>query len=134
MLWAYGGWRLAGADYLAFFDTSIPKRATYGATARDWMLDPTGKTSGKTADSAWYSLGLRMRDEGRGLEYWHTGTFKRRLAPDAQGPLAVETSNLAVRIADGTSWFIHSTPLILGGARAELDRELLIAYRSIRRW
>ena len=130
VLWSFGGWRMAGADYLAFFETLDPARATFGATIRDWILDPNGKTYGRS-QFTWYSLGLRMRDEGRGLEYWHTGTFRRRLAADAQGPLSTETSNLAVHTADGTSWFIHSTPLVLGGARAELDRELLKAHQGL---
>lgn len=131
VLWSFGGWRMAGADYLAFLDSLDPARATFDATTRGWMLDPNGKTYGNAARLAWYSLGLRMRDEGRGLEYWHTGTFRRRLPPDAQGPLSIETSNLAVHIADGTSWFMHSTPLVLGGARAELDRELLKVHRAL---
>jgi hypothetical protein len=131
VLWSFAGWRMAGADYLAFFETLAPALATFGATTRDWALDPAGKTFGKTARLNWCSLGLRMRDEGRGLEYWHTGTFRRRLTPDAQGPLSIETSNLAVRIADGTSWFVHSAPLVLGGARAELDRDLLKAHQGM---
>jgi dienelactone hydrolase len=133
VLWSFGGWRMAGADYLTFFDSLDPTRATFGADTRDWILDRNGKTYGKTAKLSWYSLGLRMRDEGRGLEYWHTGTFRRRLAPDERGPLSIETSNLAVHIADGTSWFMHSTPLVLGGARAELDRELLKVHRALER-
>ena len=100
---------------------------------RAWTLDPTAKTFGPASPKNWYGPGIRIRDAGRGLELWHTGTWRRRVPPDAQGPRSAETSLLAVRIADGTSWFIHSTPLVLDGARNELDRELLTAYRSIRR-
>jgi CubicO group peptidase (beta-lactamase class C family) len=134
VLWATGGWRMAGADYLAFLDQHDPDRATWGSAVRSWTLDPTAKTFGPASPKNWYGPGIRIRDAGRGLELWHTGTWRRRLPPDAQGPRAAETSLLAVRIADGTSWFIHSTPLVLDGARNELDRELLTAYRSIRRW
>ena len=134
VLWATGGWRMAGADYLAFLDQHDLDRPTWGSAVRDWTLDPTAKTFGKAKPQNWYGPGIRIRDAGRGLELWHTGTWRRRLQPDAQGPRAAETSLLAVRIADGTSWFIHSTPVVLDGARIELDRELLIAYRSIRHW
>ncbi len=130
VLWSFGGWRMAGADYLAFFETADPARAMYGTDVRDWVLDPSDKSYGK-GSRAWYALGQRMRNEGRGLEYWHTGTFRRRLPPDKAGALSVDTSNLAVHIDDGTSWFMHSTPVILGGARAELDRELLKAHRAL---
>ena len=133
VMWSFGGWRMTGADYLAFFETINPARADFGTTARDWMLDPSGKTYGKGAGSRWYGLGVRMRDEGRGLELWHTGTWRRRLAPDAQGERSIETSNLAIWISDGTSWFVHSTPVVLDGARAELDRELLNAHQRMRR-
>jgi hypothetical protein len=39
-----------------------------------------------------------------------------------------------MRVADGTSWFVHSKPLVLGRARAELDEALLRAYQAVRRW
>jgi hypothetical protein len=51
---------------------------------------------------------------------------------DSDGPLSANTSTLALRIADGTSWFVHSTPVLLGGARAELDRELIRAHDTVR--
>ena len=64
---------------------------------------------------------------------WSIGT--REPSDDAWRPtsraLSVDTSNLAVHIDDGTSWFIHSTPLVLGGARAELDRDLLKAHQGL---
>lgn len=58
----------------------------------------------------------------------------RRMAAEAQGLLAADTSTFAMHLADGTSWFVHSSPLALGGARVELDRELLRAYQAVRAW
>jgi hypothetical protein len=55
---------MAGADYLAFFGTLDPARATFGATTRHWILDPNGKTYGKPAQLTWYSLGLRCAMRG----------------------------------------------------------------------
>ena len=78
--------------------------------------------------------GSASRDAGRGVEIWHTGSWRRQMPPDARGPLSVDTSTFAIRIADGTSWFVHSTPLVLGEARAELDQEMLRAYRAVRTW
>jgi CubicO group peptidase (beta-lactamase class C family) len=134
VLWATGGWRMTGADYLAVFEQLDPKRATFGALMRDWTIDPKGKVYGSAKPRNWYGPGIRMRDTGHGLEFWHTGTWRRRLAADATGPRSAETSLLAVQVADGTSWFVHSTPVVLDGARLELDRDLLAAYRSVRRW
>ena len=131
---SYGGWQMTGADYLAFFEQFDPVDVRLGATTRDWMLDKSGKTYGRASYPAWYGPGVRLRDAGRGIETWHTGSWRRQLVPDAQGPRSVETSTFAMRIADGTSWFVHSTPLVLGGARTELDQELLRAYRSVTSW
>jgi len=131
---SYGGWRMRGADYLAFFEQFNPTEAKFGTKMRDWMLDRTGKTYGKTRYPVWYGPGVRLRDAGRGIEIWHTGSWRRQLRPDAQGPLSADTSTFAMRLSDGTSWFVHSTPLVTGGARAELDRELQRAYRGVKSW
>ena len=131
---SYGGWRMTGADYLAFFDRFDPAAAALGTKTRDWMLDKTGKLYGNTNYPAWYGLGVRLRDAGRGIEISHTGSWQRQLPADRQGPLSANTSTLALRIADGTSWFVHSTPLVRGGARAELYEEILRAYRAVRTW
>lgn len=131
---AYGGWHMRGADYLAFFDTFDTTRAVHGEAIRDWMLEPEGKTFGTAKPPSWYGPGLRLRDQGRGLEYSHTGSWRRQLSPDALGPRNVETSTLAVRMADGTSWFVHSLPLVLDGARNELDRELVRVHPSVQAW
>jgi CubicO group peptidase (beta-lactamase class C family) len=131
---SFGGWRMTGADYLAFFEQFDPAAAKLGGATRNWMLDKRGKTYGKTTYPVWYGPGVRLRDAGRGIEVWHTGSWRRRLPPDAQGPLSIETSTFAMRVADGTSWFVHSTPLVLDGARAELTGDLLRAYQAVRTW
>jgi hypothetical protein len=124
---------MAGADYLAFYDTFDRHSPILGRRAADWMLSPSGKTYGKTSHLMWYGLGVRLRDRGEGVEVWHTGSWARRLSPDATGPRTANTSTLAFRAADGTSWFVHSTPLVLGDARNELNDALLHAYRSVKR-
>jgi CubicO group peptidase (beta-lactamase class C family) len=134
VLSSMGGWRMNGADYLAFFDQFDPARATLGKKTTDWMLDKAGKTYGKTSYPSWYGPGIRLRDAGRGIEIWHTGSWRRQMPPDNQGPLSAETSTFAMRMADGTSWFVHSIPPVLGEARVELDAELLRAYGAVRSW
>lgn len=134
VLWSTGGWRMTGADYLAFLDQHDPERATWGREVRDWTLDRRGKVIGTAKSQSWYGLGLRFGDAARSPEFWHTGTWRRRLAPDAQGPRSVETSLLAMRIEDGTSLFIHATPIVLDGARNELRRDLLRAHKAVREW
>jgi hypothetical protein len=125
---------MSGANYLAFLDQFDPAAAKLGSTTRDWMLDKTDKNYGKSGHPVWYGPGLRLRDEGRGIEIWHTGSWRRKMPPDAEGPRGPETSTFAMRIADGTSWFVHSTPLVPRGARAELDPELRRAYQAVRNW
>jgi len=53
---------------------------------------------------------------------------------DAEEPRSINTSTFAMRLADGTSWFVYSTPLVLGGARLELRDELLQADPAVRTW
>jgi hypothetical protein len=36
---SFGGWRMNGADYLAFLETLDPVRAIYGPVVQRWMLD-----------------------------------------------------------------------------------------------
>lgn len=129
---AYGGWRMRGEDYLRFFDSIDPARAAWGNAVRDWMLDRTGKSLRAAGGREWYGLGVLMRETDDGIEIWHTGSWRRRMAPDAIGPRSAETSTLAYRAADGTSWFVHALPLVLDGARAELARALVEANRNTR--
>ena len=75
-----------GADYLAFFDQFDPSGAALGRKTTDWMLEKAGKTYGKTGYPSWYGPGVRLRDAGRGIEIWHTGSWRRQLPPDNQGP------------------------------------------------
>jgi CubicO group peptidase (beta-lactamase class C family) len=131
---SYGGWRMRGADYLAFLEQLDPAGAKLGPQTIAWMLDRSDKTYGKTSYPVWYGPGIRLRDAGRGIELWHTGSWRRRPPPGAPSRVTGETSTFAMRLADGTSWFVHSLPVALEGARGELDRELLRAYRAVRRW
>jgi CubicO group peptidase (beta-lactamase class C family)/dienelactone hydrolase len=135
VLWSTGGWRMTGADYLAFFDQLDPARAKFGPAIRNWMLDPSGKTFGTRNPPSWYALGVMVRGNDKSRVISHTGSWRATIGPrNPKRPRISETSTLAIRSADGTSWFVHHVPRILGGARAELERELLIAHRSVRTW
>lgn len=135
VLWSTGGWRMTGADYLAFFDQLDPAGAKFGPAIRDWMLDPTGKTLGTSKPPSWYGLGVGVRGDNKNRVISHTGTWRAPIGPrDANNSGVSETSTLALRAADGTSWFVHYVPRILGGARGELVRELLKAHQSVRTW
>lgn len=135
VLWSTGGWRMTGADYLAFLDQLDPAHAKFGPAIRDWMLDPSGKTLGTSKPPSWYGLGVGIRGDGKDRLISHTGTWHATIGPrDAKNSGISETSTLALRAVDGTSWFVHYVPRILGGARGELVRELLKAQRSIRTW
>ena len=134
VLWSYGGWRMTGADYLAFYETFDSRVPTLGARAFEWMASRPGKTYGRTSYPVWYGLGVRQRDRGQGLEIWHTGSWSRRLPPDATGSRNANTSTLVFRSAAGLSMFVHSTPLVTGNARNDLLDNLIRAARSITAW
>jgi len=133
-LWSYGGWRMTGADYLAFYETFDPRVSRLGTRAFEWMASRPGKTYGRTSYPVWYGLGVRQRDRGQGLEIWHTGSWSRRLPPDSTGTRSANTSTLAFRSADGLSLFVHSAPLVRGNARNELLDELIRTARSVTTW
>lgn len=75
---------------------------------------------------------MRLRDRGAGAEIWHAGSWVIRYSPDSASPRPVNTSTLVFRAADGTSWFVHSVPVVRGNARNESNDKLLLAYRSIK--
>ena len=123
VLWSFGGWRLTPADYLAFYDQFDPARNVFGATAKTWMLSPAGRTT--SADGqVWYGFGTYLRRIETGFNIWHTGSW--RLA---------NIQTFAVRRADGTEYFVwaNHAPTITG-MRGELDREMLRAYRAVKKW
>ena len=91
-----GGWRMSGRRLSRLSRSIRSQRERLGKETRDWMLDKTGKTYGKTSYPVWYGPGFRLRDAGRGVEIWHTGSWRRQMPPDAQGPLS-ETSTFAMR-------------------------------------
>ena len=130
----YGGWRLSGRDYLAFFETFDVAGGRLGPELRTWMLASEGKTYGKAKPPIWYGPGIRLRQDMEGVVVWHGGQWGRTLPPDDKGPLSTNFNTLAMRMPDGTSWFVWASPSVSAGARTELDRELLAAYRKVTRW
>ena len=126
---------MTGADYLAFLEQLDPKRAAFGMAMSAWMLDPADKAFGTSHPQSWYGPGIRLRDQGRGIEVWHTGSWRRILAPDQIGSRSTDTRTFAMRVSDGTSWFVHhSAPSSLEIARFELDRDLRHAYELVKEW
>ena len=134
VLWAFGGWRMDGANYLAFYEIFDPRTSPLGPRAFEWMSNRSGKTYGRTKYPVWYGLGVRLRDRGQGLEVWHTGSWSRRLPTAVATSRDVNTSTLAFRSMTGLSLFVHSQPLVGGDARNELLDQLILAARSIKQW
>jgi CubicO group peptidase (beta-lactamase class C family) len=129
-----GGWRMRGADYLAFLDLFAADDMRLGAAAKAWMLDPEGKRV-PFDDTAWYGLGTLVRKAERGVDVWHWGSWD--YTPDKGEKGTVRTSFVAhaQRLADGTAWFVHAEPRVEEGApRTALIDALLNAYRSVRTW
>ena len=131
---AMGGWRMKAADYLAFLDLFAVDNSQLGAGAKEWMLAPDGKHAPFDA-TAWYGLGTLMRKADRGLDVWHWGSWD--YTPDKGERGTVRTSFVAhaMRLSDGTAWFVHAEPRVEEGApRRELADGLLNAYRSVKNW
>ena len=130
----YGGWRLTGRDYLAFFETFDVAGGRLGADLHAWMLESENKTYGKAKSPSWYGPGVRLRREKEGIVVWHGGQWGRTLPADSIGPLSANFNTLAMRMPDGTSWFVWAIPSVSAEARTALDRELLAAYRKVQKW
>ena len=129
-----GGWRMRGEDYLAFFDLFAPDDARLGAVAKQWMLDPTGK-SVPFDPAAWYGLGALVRKAERGADVWHWGSWDYTPEPGEKGTVRTSFVAHATRLADGTTWFVYAEPRVEEGApRAALSDALANAYRSVRKW
>jgi len=131
---AMGGWRMRGEDYLKFFDLLDPAEPLLGAAAKTWMLD-SGAKSVPFDSTAWYGLGTYLRKAEHGVDIWHWGSWD--YTPEA-GEKGTERSSFvayAMRMSDGTAWFVHAEPRVEEGApRRELAAALLQAYRSVKRW
>ena len=127
---AMGAWRMKGEDYLRFLDLFAAEDERLGAVAKAWMAEPQGK-SVPFDPSAWYGLGVLARKAERGLEVWHWGSWD--YTPDKGEKGTVRTSFVAhaMRLADGTAWFVYANPRVEEGApRAALTDALLRAYHS----
>jgi len=129
-----GGWRMRGEDYLKFLDQLDPDKWFLGTAAKAWMLDPGAKAI-PFDSTAWYGLGTYLREGEHGVDIWHWGSWD--YTPEA-GERGTERSSFvayAMRMSDGTAWFVHAEPRVEEGApRRELADALLKAYRSVKRW
>lgn len=72
---SHGGW-LASAVDMTRFCTALDATGRYpvlneSAIAQTFAVPPTGKDG----DGSWYGLGWNVRDEGGGLNTWHSGSF-----------------------------------------------------------
>ena len=131
---AMGAWRMTGEDYLKFLDLFGAEHKQLGVVAKAWMAEPHGK-SVPFDPSAWYGLGVLARKAEGGVDVWHWGSWD--YTPDKGEKGTVRTSFVAhaMRLADGTAWFVYANPRVEEGApRAALTDALLRAYRSIERW
>jgi CubicO group peptidase (beta-lactamase class C family) len=124
VLWSFAGWRMTADDYLTLLDLFAADDGRLGKAAKQWMLDPAGKAIAAGGE-AWYGLGIYMRKGAKGVNLWHFGSWANRKK---------SMLTLAVRQDDGTGWFVYVSPRPPKGSGAELERELLAAYRGVKRW
>jgi CubicO group peptidase (beta-lactamase class C family) len=135
VLWAFGGWRMTGADYLKFFETFDPAGNRLSASTKAWMLSSDGKDVGTVGvDEPWYALGTNVRRFGPGFNFWHWGLWHYNLSYSKAGPLSANFMAFAVRAFDGTAWFVATTPSAEDAARKELDRALWNARWAVKSW
>ncbi len=79
VLWAFGGWRMDGANYLAFYEIFDPRTSPLGPRVFEWMANTSGKTYGITKYPVWYGLRVRQRNRSqvtRVTNFW-TNSFWR---------------------------------------------------------
>src|SRR5262245_8342866 len=128
---AMGGWRMRAEDFLIFLDLFAAEDARLGTAAKIWMLDPAGKTVPFDA-AAWYGLGPLVRKADAGVDVWHWGSWDYWPDKGERGTVRTSFVNYAMRLADGTAWFVHAQPRVEEGApRAKLVERLVNAYRSV---
>ena len=101
-------WR-SSSNSIRLLQSSARRRGT-GCWTRPGRPTGSPATRPGTAPAYAYAMSVAASKCGtldRGAANWPPMRRDRAL---------VETSTFAMRIADGTSWFVHSTPLVLGGA------------------
>jgi len=134
VMWSFGGWRMAAADYLAFLDVFDSGDARLGNAAKSWMLDSAGKGAG---GESWYGLGTYVRKSDTGVNLRHFGSWFYKGAGLNAGS-GTSFLTLAARQSDGTAWFVYVSPRPPRDEEQrpgpELERALLDAYRGIKIW
>lgn len=103
--YAAGGWALSGSEYLRFFERMPPSSAWLGPELAQWSLDAKGKEIGA---SAFYSLGLVIRQSGIGAGISHTGALSWNQQSPRNGRLQKSSQTYAVRDAAGISLFVYA--------------------------
>lgn len=127
VLWSFAGWSMTADDYLRFLDIFTVEDRRLGAVAKDWMLDPGGKTVSANGEM-WYGLGTYLRKGDQGVNLRHFGSWADRKR---------SILTLAVRQSDGTAWFVFASPRPRAKEEQpgmKLERELLAAYRGVKTW
>jgi CubicO group peptidase (beta-lactamase class C family) len=131
---AYGGWRLSADAYLAFLDLFAAADTRLGRVAKAWMLSPEGKITSRDGQ-VWYGLGTNVRKAGDGVNVWHWGSWRFNMTGAKDGTLRSSFVTFAVRLNEGTGWFVQATPQVAEGPpRAELDRTLWDVFRAVKKW
>jgi CubicO group peptidase (beta-lactamase class C family) len=133
VMWSYGGWRMTGDDYLTFLDLFAAEDQRLGGAAKSWMLDPTSKAAG---GAFWYGLGTYLIKAEHGVTVRHFGSWAYNMRGARDGTLRTSFLTFAARQGDGTAWFVYVTPRVAqeGKPGEELARDLLAAYRAVRKW
>ncbi|HKU93621.1 MAG TPA: serine hydrolase domain-containing protein [Vineibacter sp.] len=118
---SFGGWRLNGAEYLAFLARTpstllSDARPSHAATGAPAALTPT-----------WYALGQFTANLAPGTHIaWHTGSWG--VAPDTVGMQAVQHEQ------SGTSWFVWYSPRPAKDATDVLLERLAALPAKITTW
>jgi CubicO group peptidase (beta-lactamase class C family) len=104
-LGGYGGWYIAGADYLKFYEIFDPAHPFLGKVVKSWIDSAHSRWGGGNEDE-WYSLGVRTSAREGRWSVHHTGTLGWT-GSDAQGkPIAAIINSIASRTPSGIGIFI----------------------------
>lgn len=79
-----GGWMVAGADYLKFYDIFDPRNPLLGNTAQNWIAAARERW-GTNRRGGWYSLGVQTARTEAGRQVQHSGLLyvRGRAVPTA---------------------------------------------------